>query len=250
LGLQHLHELSIIYRDLKPENVLICADGNVKLCDFGLAAVGLTAPATHISASGRPVLVGTTEYMAPEVLRRMQCGQAVDVWALGVLLYEMVTGEAPWWHKEQKELQRKIAHTKLRLPTWLTNEAKSIIRGLLTKDPATRLGVKPGCAAFTSDFAALQSHVFFRNLNFRMLLLCKLEAPFIPNLSSPLDVSNFDSRYTLETPVLSPLRRPLSAEMEGHFSELHIAYLSPDARNSMRHSLASSRDSRASRVSD
>ena len=49
----------------------------------------------------------------------------------------MMTGEAPWWHKDQKELQRKIAHTKLRLPTWLTNEAKSIIRGLLTKDPAT-----------------------------------------------------------------------------------------------------------------
>ena len=88
LGLQHLHSLSIMYRDLKPENVLICADGNVKLCDFGLAAMGLTAPATHTSASGRPVLVGTTEYMAPEILRRMQCGQAVDVWALGVLLYE------------------------------------------------------------------------------------------------------------------------------------------------------------------
>ena len=257
LGLQHLHALSIIYRDLKPENVLICADGNVKLCDFGLAAIGLTAPATHTSASGRPVLVGTTEYMAPEVLRRMQCGQAVDVWALGVLLYEMVTGEAPWWHKEQKELQRKIAHTKLRLPTWLTNEAKSIIRGLLTKDPAARLGVKEGSAAYTSDFDALKSHVFFRNLNFRMLAMCKLEAPFIPNLASPLDVSNFDSKYTLEAPVLSPLRRPLSADMAGQFEALALAYLSPDARDSMRHSLRvstrlscdSTRDSASSRDS-
>ena len=187
------------------------------------------------------MLVGTTEYMAPEVLRRMQCGQAVDVWALGVLLYEMMTGEAPWWHKEQKELQRKIAHTKLRLPTWLTNEAKAIIRGLLTKEPAQRLGVTPNCAQFTSDFGSLQAHAFFRNLNFRMLQLCKLEAPFIPNLSSPLDVSNFDSKYTLEVPVLSPLRRPLSADMEGTFSELQIAYISPDARDSMRHSLRISR---------
>ena len=94
-----------LYRDLKPENVLICASGHIKLCDFGLAAVGISASATHISASGRPVLVGTTEYMAPEVVRQQTCGQAVDLWALGVLLFEMMTGEAPWHHKEQKELQ-------------------------------------------------------------------------------------------------------------------------------------------------
>ena len=105
LGLEHLHEQRILYRDLKPENVLICASGHIKLCDFGLAAVGISASATHISASGRPVLVGTTEYMAPEVVRQQTCGQAVDLWALGVLLFEMMTGEAPWHHKEQKELQ-------------------------------------------------------------------------------------------------------------------------------------------------
>ena len=105
LGLEHLHEQRILYRDLKPENVLICASGHIKLCDFGLAAVGISASATHISASGRPVLVGTTEYMAPEVVRQQTCGQAVDLWALGVLLFEMMTGEAPWHHKEQTELQ-------------------------------------------------------------------------------------------------------------------------------------------------
>ena len=58
---EFLHLNGVLYRDLKPENVLMCADGNVKLCDFGLAAVGMTAPAAHTSASGRPVLIGTTE---------------------------------------------------------------------------------------------------------------------------------------------------------------------------------------------
>ena len=121
----------------------------------------------------------------------------IAVFALLVTFSTVMTGEAPWWHKEQKELQRKIAHTKLRLPTWFTNEAKTLIRGLLTKDPATRLGVKLGCQAFSSDFPAVQRHGFFRNLNFRMLELCKLEAPFIPSLSPDnpeLDVSNFDEK--------------------------------------------------------
>ena len=102
------------------------------------------------------------------------------------------------------------------------------------------------CPNFTSDFTTLQTHAFFRGLNFRMLAMCKLEAPFIPNLTSPLDVSNFDSKYTLEVPILSPLRRPLSADGETYFNELRIAYLSPDARGSMRHSLRISGVSRLS----
>lgn len=194
--------------------------------------------------------------MAPEILRRMQCGQAVDVWALGVLLYEMVTGEAPWWHKEQKELQRKIAHTKLRLPTFLTGECKTLLRGLLTKDPAARLGVTEACDAFTADWNAVQKHAFFRGMNFTQLARLKLEAPFIPTLSSSLSVENFDSKYTLEAPVLSPLRKPLSADMEEQFEALSLAYTSPRLSDSVRHSLresavrASGRDSTSSRGSD
>ncbi|EOD27615.1 hypothetical protein EMIHUDRAFT_235470 [Emiliania huxleyi CCMP1516] len=101
--------------DQAAEQAVIAAEADWlgRLCDFGLAAIGLTAPATQPSASGRPVLIGTTEYMAPEIIRMLEsCGQAVDLWALGVLLYEM----APWYHKEAKELQRKIVHTKPKLP--------------------------------------------------------------------------------------------------------------------------------------
>jgi len=252
LGLEHLHSMRIIYRDLKPENVLVCADGNVKLCDFGLAAIGLTASATHVSASGKPVLVGTTEYMAPEVLRRMECGQAVDIWALGILIFEMMTGEPPWWHKDQKELQRKIAHTKFKVPSWFTNEAKTLCRGLLTKDPRERLGVASGSAACASDIGAIKAHPFFRGLSLKMLLLRKLEAPFVPELSveqPELDVSNFDSKYTLEAPCLSPLRKPLSEGMEQQFEALALEYMSPETRTSLRVSRVSL-SSRGSNGSD
>ena len=171
--------MHIIYRDLKPENVLVCADGHIKLCDFGLAAVGLTASPTHASSTGKAVLVGTTEYMAPEVLRRVTCGQAVDIWALGVLLYEMVTGEAPWWHKEQKELQRKIVNTKPKLPTWLSSTARGLLRGLLAKEAATRLGVQPDSKVHESDVEAIKSHAFFRNINWAV-------PPELPNPSASL----------------------------------------------------------------
>ena len=94
-GVAYLHDLraidgrshDFVHRDVKPENLLLAdrSEGAlVKLCDFGLASFGLSASATHTSASGKPVLVGTTEYMAPEVVRQMACGQAIDAWALGV----------------------------------------------------------------------------------------------------------------------------------------------------------------------
>ena len=171
----------------------------------------------------------------------------------GVLLYEMMTGEAPWWHKEQKELQRKIVHTKLRLPSWFTNEAKGLIKGLLTKDPAQRLGVREESPTCQSDFASLKTHPFFRNLNWKLLLLGKLEAPFVPTLNAAdptSDVSNFDTKYTLEAPVLSPLRKPLSVEMNEQFEALTLEYSSPEIRTSLRHSIRDSLHSlRSSRLS-
>eukprot|EP00962_Isochrysis_galbana_P019666 scaffold5721_cov51-Isochrysis_galbana.AAC.1 len=68
----------------------------------------------------------------------------------------MVTGEAPWYHKEAKELQRKIVHTKPKLPTWLAGEARNLLRGLLTKEARQRLGVQPESEAFESDASAIK----------------------------------------------------------------------------------------------
>lgn len=90
LVLKHLHKQHIIYRDLKPENVLIESDGYIRIADFGLAKEGVsTNDATHS-------FCGTLEYLAPEIVQRKGHGLAVDWWSLGCIIYEMVVGEPPF----------------------------------------------------------------------------------------------------------------------------------------------------------
>lgn len=91
LALEHIHQLHIIYRDLKPENVLLGRDGHVRLVDFGLAKENIFR-----ADSGATSLCGTYEYLAPEVLNRTGHGKSVDWWNLGMVLYEMLTGLPPW----------------------------------------------------------------------------------------------------------------------------------------------------------
>ena len=117
------------------------------------------------------------------------------------------------------------------------------MRGLLTKDPGQRFGVKAGSEKHEVDWRAIKAHPFFRSLNWKLLLLCKLEPPYVPPLSDDeplLDVSNFDIKYTGELAAISPLRKPLSQGMEAEFERLSIEYVSPQTRDSIRESQASS----------
>jgi len=92
-----------------------------------------------------------------------------------------------------------------------------------------------------SDAIAIKAHAFFRGLNWRMLELRRLEPPLLPALAEgALDVSNFDSKYTLERPEMSPPRKPLSSAMEERFSNLDLEYMSPETRDSVRASVRSS----------
>ena len=116
LALEYIHKKGIIYRDLKPENVLLDNDGNVRLTDFGLSKEGVV---DH--SSGANSFCGTPEYIAPEVLLRQGHGRAVDWWSLGALLFEMICGLPPFYSKNRETMFQKIMTAELNFPSFMSD---------------------------------------------------------------------------------------------------------------------------------
>uniref|UniRef100_A0A672R6K7 Ribosomal protein S6 kinase n=3 Tax=Cyprininae TaxID=2743694 RepID=A0A672R6K7_SINGR len=192
MALGHLHQKGIIYRDLKPENIMLNNQGHVKLTDFGLCKESIhDGTVTH-------TFCGTIEYMAPEILMRSGHNRAVDWWSLGALMYDMLTGAPPFTGENRKKTIDKILKCKLNLPPYLTQEARDLLKRLLKRNASSRLGAGPG------DATEVQTHPFFRHVNWEDLLARKVEPPFKPFLQSADDVSQFDSKFTSQTPVDSP----------------------------------------------
>ena len=137
-ALAHLHSRGVVYRDLKPENVMMDMDGHVKLVDFGLSKQGITNP-----VSGAHSYCGTLEYLAPEVMKEQafrSYGTAIDWWSLGALLYEMLTGLPPWYNRDRKKMFAGIRSGELKFPDTVTPDAQSLLRALLCRNPRQRLG--------------------------------------------------------------------------------------------------------------
>ncbi|CAH1970710.1 unnamed protein product [Acanthoscelides obtectus] len=198
LALEHLHGQGIIYRDLKPENILLDAQGHVKLTDFGLCKEHIKEGVlTH-------TFCGTIEYMAPEILTRHGHGKEVDWWSLGALMYDMLTGAPPFTAENRKKTIEKILKGKLNLPPYLTADARDLVRKLLKRQVTARLGAAP------DDANAVKAHQFFRHINWDDVLSRKLDPPFKPCLTSDDDVSQFDTKFTKQTPVDSPDESTLS----------------------------------------
>ncbi|CAH8443515.1 unnamed protein product [Heterobilharzia americana] len=198
LGIEFLHSKKIVYRDLKLDNLLLDSEGFVKMADFGLCKEGM-GPDDRTST-----FCGTPEFLAPEVLTDSSYTRAVDWWGLGVLIFEMLVGECPFPGESEEEIFDSIVNQEVRYPRHLSMEATIIMRRLLRRNAAQRLG------SSAQDAEEIKRQPFFRKLDFTALLERKIKPPFIPVVSNPEDVSNFDEEFTKERPVLTPAKdRPL-----------------------------------------
>ncbi|XP_024962687.1 phototropin-2 [Cynara cardunculus var. scolymus] len=197
IGLEYLHCLGIIYRDLKPENILLQIDGHVVLSDFDLSfrtsckpqVIKHPQPKRRRSRSQPPPtfvaepstqsnsFVGTEEYIAPEIITGAGHSSAIDWWAVGILLYEMLYGRTPFRGKNRQKTFANVLHKDLTFPSSIpvSLAARQLIHALLNRDPASRLGSIGGSNA-------IKEHAFFRGINWP-LIRCMIPPP----LDSPLE---------------------------------------------------------------
>ncbi|PKU87590.1 phototropin-2 isoform X2 [Dendrobium catenatum] len=200
VGLEYLHCLGIIYRDLKPENILLQEDGHIMLTDFDLSFLTNCKPQVikHATPTRRrskdhppPIFVaepttqsnsfvGTEEYIAPEIITGAAHSSAIDWWALGILLYEMLYGRTPFRGKNRQRTFANILYKDLTFPSSIpvSLAARQLINGLLHRDPTYRLGSNIGANE-------IKQHSFFREINWPLIRCMR-----IPELDVPLQLTS------------------------------------------------------------
>jgi len=185
-AIAYLHSQDIIYRDMKPENILVCDDGHLKLTDFGLAKMGITAMYGGDGGDVTKSLVGTPEYLAPEILSNQPYGKAADWWTVGILMFEVMVGKTPFIAQgiNRAEMFRRIQSGRFDFPSsvQLPGEARDLVTSLVVSDPAKRLG--------TSNPQDIKDHPFFTKflkVSFNDLEAKKVIPPWRPQ---NIEISN------------------------------------------------------------
>lgn len=180
-ALTYLHKRGIIYRDIKTENLLVDNKGYIKLADFSF--VKKLNPHERTST-----FVGTPEYVAPEILASMEYDRAVDLWAYGILIFELLKGSSPFADKynDATTIYRNIQRGfhKVKIPSYFSVEVISMLNALLCHNPEERLGYQIG------GTQKIQNHPWFCQSNFEweQLRQLKMVSPINPKLSSNVDL--------------------------------------------------------------
>ncbi|KAI8369545.1 kinase-like domain-containing protein [Radiomyces spectabilis] len=185
LALAYLHSKDFVYRDLKPENLLLDADGHIKITDFGFAKYVPDITWT---------LCGTPDYLAPEIIQSKGYGKAVDYWSLGVLIYEMLAGYPPFYDESQFKLYEKIVMSKPKFPSFFNPAAVDLLQHLLTADLSSRYG------NLRRGSRDVFEHEWFAPIDFEQLAQRKIKPPYTPKISGDGDASNFEKYDELKNP--------------------------------------------------
>eukprot|EP00644_Phytophthora_capsici_P010163 jgi/Phyca11/571282/estExt2_Genewise1.C_PHYCAscaffold_410232 len=196
-ALRYLQKMTVAYRDLKPENLVIDSAGYLKMVDFGFAK---HVPYHRNGALYERsfTLCGTPEYLAPELVLNKGHGKAVDHWALGCLLYELIAGRTPFQHNDQNKIFEKILQGRamVKFPPKFDPDAKDLVMKLLETNPAIRIGSLAG------GMQDVVNHPFFTNAKFDWAAMVKktMKAPYTPAIKDAFDAGNFDA-YPEDTKI-------------------------------------------------
>jgi serum/glucocorticoid-regulated kinase 2 len=175
LAVRHLHDQGFVHRDIKPENILIDRDGHLRLTEFRLVMTNMTSHTATMTT-----FCGTPEYIAPEMLVGKPYTRSVDWWSFGILVYEMLCGVPPFYHKNLNAMYEMVINAELTFPDHVSVDARDLIGKLLVKDPSGRLG--EGEAGWNS----IKIHPFFNGIDWEALTNKQIEAEWKPTLAGDL----------------------------------------------------------------
>ena len=181
-AISYLHNNGVLYRDLKPENVLLDSDGHIRIIDFGLAKINMKPNQKTYSFCGTP------EYMAPEIASSRGHSFSSDWYSLGTLIYEMLAGQPPHYDSDKFVMLQTRINNPVTMKKFFTAETKSLLLGMLEQDPKHRFGAEE-----------IKAHEFFKEINWDDVSNRRNKVVFVPELAGSADIQNIDSQFTRES---------------------------------------------------